>query len=113
MGQVWHLSCPSFLIDDNRFLKKMCALAAVGTIADVVPLVGDNHCIAREGLRYINQREIPVGLLALINATGLKKIDEQNIGFTIAPMLNAAGRLEDHWSREVARIINHGGLCRG
>ena len=92
-GLAFKLS--QLLIDDNRFLKKMCALAAVGTIADVVPLVGDNHCIAREGLRYINQREIPVGLLALINATGLKKIDEQNIGFTIAPMLNAAGRLED------------------
>lgn len=56
------------LIDDDDFLRKMEALAAIGTVADVMPLIGDNRIIVKEGLQCINQHDLPVGLLALIKA---------------------------------------------
>lgn len=74
----------------------MNALAAIGTVADVVPLVGDNRIIVKNGLECINRRELPVGLLALLRAAGLENVDEQTIGFVLGPLLNAAGRILDN-----------------
>lgn len=93
------------LVADEEFLKKMCALAAVGTVADVVPLVGDNRVIVKEGLQYINRHVIPVGLLALMNAVGAQEVDEQTIGFTIGPLLNAPGRLRDDGATESLKVL--------
>lgn len=93
-GLAYMLACS--LIDDSDFLKKMNALAAIGTVADVVPLVGDNRTIVREGIKYINHKEVPVGLLALLRVSGHETVDEQIIGFVIGPLLNAAGRLLDN-----------------
>ena len=70
-------------------------LAAMGTVADIVPLVGENREIVRRGLVAMRDTQL-VGLKALIKASGCKQesICAENIGFGLAPRLNAVGRLE-------------------
>lgn len=87
---------------DQQFLTKMEALAAIGTIADSVPLVGDNRVIVKNGLTSMkgysqlgaHERLVP-GLRALLQVAEVYDVDEQDIGFKIGPMLNAAGRMRD------------------
>lgn len=69
-------------------------IAALGTIADIVPLLGENRLIVKRGLENL-RRSNSVGLRALIESSGLadKNIDSGRVGFVIAPRLNAAGRL--------------------
>jgi len=75
-------------------LLDVLPLASLGTIADVVPLVGENRIIARHGLLGLPQTTIP-GLRTLINSIGLegKSVDGYDVGFKLAPRLNAAGRM--------------------
>lgn len=70
-------------------------LAAIGTIADLVPLHGENRLIAKRGLRQLAISSRP-GLNALCNIAGAKlsEVTEETVGFAIAPRLNAVGRLE-------------------
>lgn len=71
-------------------------LVAVGTIADMVPLTGENRILVRKGLQAIRTGK-RVGLARLAEVSGLKiqHISSGNIGFALAPRLNAAGRLND------------------
>ena len=71
-------------------------LVALGTIADVVPLLGENRILVKEGLAQIAKTQNN-GLKALIVQTGLagKRIDADHIGYILAPRLNAVGRLGD------------------
>ena len=68
--------------------------AAIGTIADVVPLVGENRIIVSRGLEQLSLQQNP-GLTALLEETNLadKKITAQDTAFTLIPRLNAAGRM--------------------
>jgi len=70
-------------------------LAAIGTISDQVPLLGVNRSIVKYGLEALNKTKNP-GLSSLINDAGLKRgsIGTYEVGFLIAPRLNAMGRLE-------------------
>lgn len=77
------------------FLLDATALAALGLIADVVPLVGENRIIASFGLRHLG-RTRNVGLQALIEVAGLagnQSYDDYDVGFRLAPRLNAVGRM--------------------
>ncbi|MDY7107426.1 MAG: single-stranded-DNA-specific exonuclease RecJ [Planctomycetota bacterium] len=78
----------------QKILLEMLPLAALGTIADVVPLVGENRVITSFGLRLIKQTSLP-GLRALIEASDLMggNIDSEKVGFILAPRLNACGRM--------------------
>lgn len=69
-------------------------IAALGTIADVVPLIGENRRMVKQGLVKLNESQ-NIGLKALIEECSLtgKKIDSGHVGFILAPRLNAAGRL--------------------
>lgn len=69
-------------------------IVALGTIADIVPLLGENRRIVYQGLKQMVQTDI-IGLQALIEAAGLKDkaIGEEQIGYVLAPRLNAAGRM--------------------
>lgn len=80
--------------DSKKVLKRYADIAAVGTIADVVPLKGENRYIVRTGLRSLKDNARP-GLEALIREAGVeeRKMNASTIGFSIAPRLNAAGRL--------------------
>ena len=71
-------------------------LAALGTIADLVPLVDENRILARLGLKRLNQTR-NVGLQALIKVSGLsdkEMLTAGHVGFALGPRLNAGGRLE-------------------
>jgi single-stranded-DNA-specific exonuclease len=78
----------------RQFLVEATALAALGTVADVVPLVGENRVLAHFGLNGLAASKLN-GIRALIRSA---KLDGQNIdcyhaGFVLAPRLNAAGRM--------------------
>jgi len=75
---------------------KYVDLAALATVADIVPLTGENRVIVSLGLKKINTEPRP-GVAALIHAAGLdgREISAGNIGFQLAPRLNASGRLGD------------------
>src|SRR5438034_3018924 len=71
-------------------------LVAVGTIADVAPLLGENHTLIHLGLQKLNETQNP-GLLALVRKAGLQsgKIRERDVAYVLAPRINAAGRMKD------------------
>ena len=80
---------------DQLDLRKHLDLVALGTIADIVPLTGENRILARHGLRQINQTE-SAGLRHLIAVAGINgPVDAYEVGFRLGPRLNAAGRLGD------------------
>ncbi len=79
----------------REFLLSAIGLTAIGTIADVVPLLDENRVLVRYGLKSLCERS-SIGLKALFQATGLtdrKVLAAEDIAFSIAPRINAAGRL--------------------
>jgi single-stranded-DNA-specific exonuclease len=75
-------------------LKPLLDLVALGTIADLVPLTGENRILVSAGLRQLNETR-RAGILALKKvAQTSEKIGAYEVGFQLAPRLNAAGRLE-------------------
>lgn len=87
----------------KRICEEYCELVAVGTIADVMPLVDENRPIVKLGLDKLERGEGRPGLLSLIDASSKKtgddkrqrKVTSGTIGFGIAPKINAAGRMSD------------------
>jgi len=79
----------------ESWLPGFIKVAAIGTLADVVPLVGENRVIAKLGLDLLTRGPHKVGLRALLDVSGLtgKTIDSYHIGFMLAPRVNAAGRM--------------------
>jgi single-stranded-DNA-specific exonuclease len=79
----------------GKWLPAFVKIAAIGTLADVVPLVGENRVIARHGLASLSKGPHSIGLRSLLDACGLsgKTIDSYHVGFMIAPRVNAAGRM--------------------
>ena len=71
-------------------------LVAIGTIADIAPLLGENHTFVRRGMERLNATRKP-GLRALIHNANLQpgKVRERDIAFGLAPRLNAAGRMKE------------------
>jgi single-stranded-DNA-specific exonuclease len=77
------------------FLLQAVGLAALGTVADVVPLVDENRVLVRHGLASLAQRPT-LGMAMLMRLTEIsakKSLDCDDLAFTLAPRLNAAGRL--------------------
>jgi single-stranded-DNA-specific exonuclease len=72
-------------------------LVALGTVADVVPLDKNNRILVQQGLRYLRAGKARPGIQALLEIAGRKPLNlvASDLGFAIAPRLNAAGRLED------------------
>ncbi len=80
----------------RTFLVQAVGLAALGTVADVVPLVDENRVIVADGLRTSLKLCAPVGLTALMKLAkldGRQLVSAEDVAFSIAPRLNAAGRL--------------------
>lgn len=79
----------------NLQLENYLDLVALGTVADLAPLTGENRVLVRKGLQQMRETTRQ-GLFSLANVAGadLKKANAQTIGFTLGPRLNASGRLE-------------------
>jgi len=82
-------------------LKEYCDLVALGTVADMVPLIKENRILCRTGLELLNAGHRP-GLRALVEASAIRNQspNAEDIAFRLAPRINAAGRL-DHAARAV------------
>ena len=83
--QVWQTPLP---------WERLWQLAALGTVADVAPLVGENRILVKTGLRYLRRNRDPV-FRALVNSARLdpEKLSAHHLSFQLAPRLNAAGRM--------------------
>jgi single-stranded-DNA-specific exonuclease len=92
-GVVYKLG-QALLGEDSDALRRHLDLVALATIADVVPLVGENRSLAIAGLRALARTQKP-GLRALMKAAHVDPatVDAGNVGFRLAPRINAAGRL--------------------
>jgi len=79
----------------GNWLPAFVKIAAIGTLADVVPLTGENRVIAKLGLEALSNGPHKAGLRALIESAGLagKPIDSYHVSFMLAPRVNAAGRM--------------------
>ena len=78
----------------GQVLEEFCDLAAVGTVADVMPMTGENRAIVSLGLGKLNPPK-RLGLSSLLRCVGLedKTITSVSVGYTLAPRINASGRL--------------------
>jgi len=97
-GVAFKLAQALASVGGNEFPEELLPLAALGTIADIVPLVSENRTLVREGLRMLGQTDLP-GLRALLDisrspgASG--RPTAELISFYVAPRLNAPGRMGD------------------
>lgn len=77
----------------KRGIGEKLQLAAIGTIADQLPLIGVNRSIVKYGLKFLSETKRP-GLLALFREAAIKEVGPYEVGFIIAPRINSTGRLK-------------------
>ncbi|MEM8861744.1 MAG: DHH family phosphoesterase, partial [Chloroflexota bacterium] len=92
---------------NNFDLDQLLDLVAIGTVADVAPLLGENRQLVKDGLSQMNT-ELRPGLLALATVAKLNRtaINASHIGFTIGPRINAAGRIGPDTDMAIVRYYN-------
>jgi single-stranded-DNA-specific exonuclease len=94
-GLLQYLSERGFVLPSDLYIEDYLDLVALGTVADLAPLVGENRSLVRAGLEAIRccKRQ---GIQSLMGIAGLNpaKVMATDIGFILGPRLNAAGRLE-------------------
>lgn len=80
----------------EEILNRLLDLVALGTVTDMIPLVGDNRYWVKRGLELLNNTDRP-GLQEMMRCAGLKpgNLDTESISWMLGPRLNAAGRLDD------------------
>ena len=78
-------------LEEKEYLKYL-DIVCVGTISDIVPLVDENRVITKLGLKLVQVTK-NVGLKALLEVSGYKKVDSTTVSFGIAPRINACGRM--------------------
>jgi single-stranded-DNA-specific exonuclease len=90
-----HKQVPLSPVANNLVEEDLLDLVALGTVADLVPLLGENRALVQRGLDVINAGQRP-GLVALVQHSGgqLGQLDAASIGYGLGPRINAAGRLE-------------------
>lgn len=80
--------------DSRKVLEEYGDLVAIGTVADVMPLVGENRYLVKYGLKKLESSPRP-GIAAMLRESSIdpKKLNASSVGYSLAPRLNAAGRL--------------------
>jgi single-stranded-DNA-specific exonuclease len=91
---AWKLACALREDREPPSAANDLDLVALATVADLVPLVGENRCLVRRGLAELRRAQ-RVGIRALLEASKCdpERLDESDLGFRLAPRINAAGRL--------------------
>jgi len=99
-GVIWKLMLELYIQLGRTVdpIMDLLDIVALGTIADVVPLVGDNRAIVQEGLKRINERTRPF-FRVCAEILEREYIDAQTVAFKIAPMINAVSRMGNDASR--------------
>ncbi|MBQ5996131.1 MAG: single-stranded-DNA-specific exonuclease RecJ [Clostridia bacterium] len=94
VGVAFKLCC-ALEGDSDTILNEFADLAAIGTLADVVPLVSENRIIVKKGIELIN-RDPRLGIAALTESAGVrgKSFNSSSVSFALAPRINAAGRMK-------------------
>lgn len=92
VGVVFKLIC-ALSLDAKKVLETYADFIAIGTIADVMKLIGENRALVSKGLEVIRCTKNN-GLAQLIADANIKKVTAGNIGYHIAPRINAGGRLD-------------------
>lgn len=82
------------LIFQHFDLRDVMDLVALGTIADIVPLIGENRILAKNGIKILS-KQIRPGVRALCEISNIDNINSNKISYKLAPHINAAGRLGD------------------
>ena len=95
VGVAFKLVQALWQLEEERFYADDLDIVALGTVADLVPLVGENRKLVQAGLLRMTERPSP-GIAALVRVSGCegKAINTGIVGFQLAPRLNAAGRIE-------------------
>lgn len=98
VGIAYKIAQALFILQPSReafILDSLLDLVALGTVADLAPLTGENRALVRKGLEQMRQTSRQ-GLFSLANIAGadITKANATTIGFTLGPRLNASGRLE-------------------
>lgn len=95
MALRYFLSLNNFFKDKIPNLKKYLDIVALGTIADVVPMVDENRIFVKHGLKVLSKKDVRIGLQELKRVTGLlnTNIEVSHVGYVLAPRINAVGRL--------------------
>lgn len=92
VGVAFKLACALL----GEVLEELFELVAIGTVADLVPLRGENRYLVKEGIRRMRVTKRPaIQALTRVAGTEQATLTEESIGFMIGPRLNAAGRLGD------------------
>jgi len=78
----------------KNVIESTIEYVALGTVADIAPMIDENRILVYHGCKALNNSEKP-GILALLRVSRVTNIDSTNIGFTLGPRINAVGRLSD------------------
>ncbi|WRS28246.1 single-stranded-DNA-specific exonuclease RecJ [Oscillospiraceae bacterium MB08-C2-2] len=126
VGVAFKLICGLEGDESGELMEYYADLVALGTIADVVPLTGDNRILVRHGLRQLADPHHP-GIIALLEVSGLsgRALASESVAFGLIPRLNATGRMgvaddgvelllteSENAAMDIAGEINEQNLCR-
>lgn len=105
-GVIWKLLLELYITlgYDVEPVMELLDIVALGTIADVVPLVGDNRAIVQEGLKRINSGSRPFFQMCL-EVLEKESIDAMTVAFRIAPMINAVSRMGGDASKLIGLFL--------
>lgn len=90
-------------LTDRDFVTSLYDIVAIGTIADLVDLLGENRLIVKHGLKLINQHR-NLGLTMLLRNSKKMNVTEQDIAFSIAPQINSIGRMAN--ANQVVKLFS-------
>lgn len=108
MRQIFATKCRPKNV--NSLLAAMITMAAIATVGDHVSITSENRFMVRKGLEQMKIRNVSTGLHELLDVMNLEgDITASDIAFTLAPAINAYGRLEDKGSRKVESMLQWDG----
>lgn len=95
VGVAFKLACAVYNGDSGDILDNFSDLVAIGTIGDIVPLLGENRCLVKKGLKNLNESpRIGIEAFRRVSASNEMKYSSGGVAFQIVPRINAAGRVD-------------------